>query len=77
MSVFSFLSLRHVFGNLKKLINHQRVREERQNLDLAGHYSRPDILQLKVDRERQKSVINANQGSIPSPILGEIKKQNR
>ena len=38
-------------------INHQKVREERQNLDVAGHYSRPDILQLKVNRERQKIVV--------------------
>jgi nitrilase len=32
------------------------VREERQNFDVAGHYGRPDVLQLHVNRERQASV---------------------
>jgi nitrilase len=29
------------------------VYEERQNLDPAGHYSRPDVVRLQVNRERQ------------------------
>ncbi|MEM7281978.1 MAG: carbon-nitrogen hydrolase family protein [Pseudomonadota bacterium] len=34
-------------------IDHQRVREERQNFDPSGHYSRPDVFSLHVNRERQ------------------------
>jgi len=37
-------------------LDHKRVREERQNFDPAGHYSRPDVTQLTVDRKRQSTV---------------------
>jgi nitrilase len=38
-------------------IDHRRVREERQNFDPAGHYSRPDVMQLKVKAKRQGVLI--------------------
>lgn len=37
-------------------IDHLRVLEERQNFDPTGHYSRPDVTQLTVNRERQSVV---------------------
>ena len=37
-------------------IDHEKVRQERQNFDLAGHYARPDVTQLHVDRTRQSTV---------------------
>jgi nitrilase len=36
-------------------IDHARVREERQNFDPAGHYSRPDVTRLIVNRDRQST----------------------
>lgn len=38
-------------------IDHQRVREERQNFDPAGHYSRPDVTQLTLNRQRQSTLV--------------------
>lgn len=37
-------------------IDYARVREERHNFDPAGHYSRPDVTQLIVNRERNTIV---------------------
>ena len=35
-------------------IDHKRVREERQNFDPSGHYARPDVTRLLVNRKRQR-----------------------
>jgi len=43
-------------GLLIETLDFNRVLEERQNFDPVGHYSRPDVLQLHVNRERQSSV---------------------
>jgi nitrilase len=43
-------------GLFTAVLDHARVREERQNFDLAGHYGRPDVTQLLVDRRRQSTI---------------------
>ena len=37
-------------------IDHATVRRERQNFDPSGHYARPDVLRLSVNRKRQGGV---------------------
>ena len=37
-------------------IDHKQVRMERHNFDPAGHYSRPDVTRLHVNRERQQII---------------------
>ena len=37
-------------------LNHNNIKQERHNFDPSGHYSRPDVTQLIVNRKRQKLV---------------------
>ena len=37
-------------------MDYEQVRRERHNFDPAGHYSRPDVTQLSVDRTRQSTI---------------------
>jgi nitrilase len=37
-------------------IDHQCIRAERQNFDSAGHYARPDVIQLTLNRKRQNTL---------------------
>jgi nitrilase len=38
-------------------LDHKHVREERQNFDPAGHYSRADVTQLTINRQRQGTLL--------------------
>ena len=43
-------------GLIIETIDFNRVLEERQNFDPSGHYSRPDVTKLEVNRDRQKII---------------------
>lgn len=46
----------HKEGLIYQELDFNRVYEERQNFDPVGHYSRPDVTKLTVNRERQSTV---------------------
>ncbi len=51
-------------------LDHAKVRAERQNFDVSGHYSRPDVTRLSVNRNRQRLVDFVDQ----SPGAGAVQK---
>ena len=46
----------HKDGLIIETLDFNRVFEERQNFDPVGHYSRPDVTQLTVNRDRQSTI---------------------
>lgn len=44
-------------GVFTQTLSLKRVFEERQNFDPVGHYSRPDVTQLTLNRQRQSTLI--------------------
>jgi len=46
----------HNEGLIYENLDFNRIYEERQNFDPVGHYSRPDVTKLVVNRERQSTV---------------------
>tara|TARA_R110002073_G_scaffold89852_6_gene212487 strand:+ start:6864 stop:7817 length:954 start_codon:yes stop_codon:yes gene_type:complete len=43
-------------GLIYETLDFSRVYQERQNFDVVGHYSRPDVTKLHVNRDRQSTV---------------------
>jgi len=43
-------------GNIYSTLDFNKIYEERQNFDAVGHYSRPDVTKLMINRDRQSTI---------------------
>jgi nitrilase len=57
--------LHETLGILYAEIDLERVGMARRSLDVVGHYARPDLFQLQVDRRPQRPVTDAGTGDAP------------
>ena len=47
----------HKEGLIVATLDFDRIYQERQNFDPVGHYSRPDVTKLSINRDRQTTVV--------------------
>jgi len=59
--------LHEAFGILHAEIDLERVGMARRSLDVVGHYARPDIFRLHVNRRPQGPVMFEDDDNLPSP----------